>query len=88
MSLITITASIGCGAMIIAGQVAKGLGIELYDDDRLQEEAVKMGLSSKDLKSLDEKAPGLFNRLLRRRPDVYLELMAAVVYAVARRGQK
>ena len=87
MSLITITASIGCGATIIAGQVAKGLGIELYDDDRLQEEAVDIGLSSEDLKSLDEKAPGLFNRLLRRKPDVYLELMAAVVYAVARRGQ-
>ncbi len=87
MSLITITAGIGCGAVTIARQVAEGLAIDFYDDSRLQEEAVKMGLTAQDLKSLDEKAPGLFNRLLRLKPDTYLEIMAAVVYEVARRGQ-
>lgn len=87
MSLITITAGIGCGAAIIAGQVADSLGLAIYDDDRMQAEAIKMGLSSEDLKSLDEKAPGLINRLLLRKPDIYLDLMAAVVYEVARRGE-
>jgi cytidylate kinase len=87
MSLITITASIGCGAMVVARQVAEDLGLALYDDSRLQEEAVKLGLSSQDLKSFDVKAPGLFSRLLGRKPAVYLELTAALVYEVARRGQ-
>ena len=87
MSLITITASNGCGAVAIASNVAENLGLALYDDSRMQEEAVKLGLSSQDLKSFDVKAPGLFSRLLGRKPDVYLELTAALVYEVARREQ-
>lgn len=86
MSLITVTTSIGCSGISIAEQVAKGLKLELYDDGRLQKEAVSMGISSVDLKGYDEKAPGLFDRLLRRRPEIYIELMAAVIYEVARRG--
>jgi len=57
MSLITITSGIGCGEMRIAQQVAGGLELELYDDQRLQEKAVEMGLSLEDLKGFDEKAP-------------------------------
>jgi CMP/dCMP kinase len=86
MSLITITASIACGGMVIARRVAEELDMALYDDETIQEEAFKMGFSSEDLKSFDQKAPGLLNRLLRRRPAEYQELMASVVYEVARRG--
>jgi len=46
-----------------------------------------MGYSSEDLKGFDQKAPGLFDRLLRRKPEIYNELMAAVIYEVARRGE-
>jgi cytidylate kinase len=87
MPLITVTASIGCGARSVARALAGMLGLELYDDDRLQHEAVSMGYSSEDLKAFDIKAPGLFDRLLRRRTDMYDELMAAVIYEVARRGE-
>ena len=87
MSLITITTSIACGGMAIAKRVAEELGMALYDDTGIQEEAVKMGFSSEDMKSFDQTAPGLLNRLLRRRPAEYQELMAAVVYEVARRGE-
>lgn len=86
MSLITITTGIACGGMATARRVAEKLGMDVYDDDRLQEEAVDMGFSSEDMKSFDQKAPGLLTRLLRRRPAEYLELMAAAVYEVARRG--
>jgi hypothetical protein len=37
--------------------------VPLFDDQKLQEEAVKMGLSADDLKSLDEKKPGLLDRM-------------------------
>ncbi len=87
MSLITITRSIGCGGMSIGQYVAGELKLDLYDDQRLQEEANKMGIASEDLKSLNEKAPGLFNRLLSHKPQAYLDLMEAVVYEVARRGE-
>ena len=87
MSLITVTTSMGCGARSVAKAVAENLHHEIYDDDRLQQEAVSMGYSSEDLKAFDVKAPGLFDRLLRRRTDMYDELMAAVIYEVARRGE-
>ena len=87
MSLITVTTTIGCGGMEVAKAVAKKLGVTLYDDDRLQEEALNMGFSSEEMKSFDQTAPGLISRLLRRRPAEYLDLMASAVYEVARRGE-
>jgi cytidylate kinase len=87
MPLITVTTSIGCGAMSVSQKVADDLKIELYDDQRLQQVALTMGYSSEDLKGFDEKAPGLFDRLLRRRPEIYNELMAAVIYEVAHRDE-
>ena len=67
MSLITLTAGVGCGARRVAQGVADNLNLALYDDNRLQEEAVSMGYTSEDLKAFDVKTPGLFDRLLRRR---------------------
>ena len=86
MSLITISHSIGSGGIAIAQQVAKRLDLELFDDQRLQNEAVQMGIRPEDLKLLDEKAPGLLDRLLSRRPQLYLDLMEALIYKVANRG--
>jgi cytidylate kinase len=87
MSLITITRCIGCGGMTIARNVAEGLKLELYDDQRLQEEAGKIGIQPEILKELDEKAPGLFNRLFSHKPEIYLYLLEAVIYEVARKGE-
>ncbi len=87
MALITITIGIGCEGMAIAQGVADGLKLELYDDQRLQEEARKIGIPPEVLENVDEKAPGLLSRLLSRKPDVYLDLMEAVIYQVAHRGE-
>lgn len=86
MSLITISRGIGCGGSIIARLVAEALKVELFDDQRLQEEALRLGIRSEDLVSLDEKKPGLFDRILSRRPEMYLDFMEAVVYGVAKAG--
>lgn len=83
MSLVTITSGIGCGDKTIARILAGGLEWNLFDDERLQTEAQKMGLSAEHAKGLDEKAPALFTRLLRLRPQSYQELMEAIVYKVA-----
>ncbi|MBW2003217.1 MAG: cytidylate kinase-like family protein [Deltaproteobacteria bacterium] len=86
MSLITITSGIGSGGMTIARLVANGLKLDLYDDQRLQQEAINIGISSEEVKDFDQKAPGLFNRILSHKPQAYLGLMEALVYEVARRG--
>jgi hypothetical protein len=44
MALITFTHTIGCDAEEIARRVAEGLGVEVYDDAKLREEALRMGL--------------------------------------------
>ena len=87
MSLITISQNLGSGGMAIARQVAEGLNIDLYGDNRLQAEALKLDIRSDDIGNLDKKAPGLFDRILGKKPDVYLDLMEAVVYEASRHGQ-
>ncbi len=87
MSLITISESIGCGGKAIADLVAKELKLELYDDRRLEEEAIQLGVQPEALKDLDEKPPGIFSRIFSDKPQVYLDLLQGVVYEVAKRGQ-
>ncbi len=83
MSLITITSGIGCGATEVARRLHEKLHLEVYDDEKLQEEALAMGISPEELKGFNEKAPGLFNRLLRLKPQTYLEVMEAVIYNIS-----
>lgn len=87
MALLTITDNVGSGGKDISAEVAKTLGIPLYDDKRLQESAVALGIALPDVDGLDEKAPGLFDRILSWRPTVYLDLVESVVFAVARKGE-
>jgi cytidylate kinase len=87
MSLITISESIGCDGKAIAALVADELKMELYDDRKLEEEAIQLGIKPKDVNGLDEKAPGLFSRIFSDKPQVYLDVLEGVVYEVAKRGQ-
>ena len=86
MSLITISQGIGTEGVKIAKQVAKGLNVDLYDDARLKEQAVKMGIRPDKVKPLDEKLPGFFERIWGHNPNLYVDLMEAVVYEVAKQG--
>jgi cytidylate kinase len=87
MALVTITDGLGSDGAEIAAAVAKALEVPLYDDDGLQRAAEEAGMSAPALVGFDRKAPGLFDRILSRRPQAYLELMESLVYAVARRGE-
>ena len=87
MPLITISRGMGSGGIKIARRVADGLKLELFDDQRLQREAVEMGIRSEELESLNEKAPGFFDHLWGYKPELYLDLMESVVYEVARGGE-
>jgi len=85
MALITISRHKGCHGVEIAQMVADELELQLYDDARLREEALQMGLKAEELKGFDTKAPGFFDRILRAEPKLYLDLMASVIYEVAKR---
>lgn len=87
MPLITLTHTIGCEAEEIAKRVADGLNVEVYDDSRLKEEALRMGLRADQLKGFNEKPPDWFERLWSDKPDMYLSLMEAVIYEAARIGE-
>ena len=87
MSLITISGGRGCGAEQVARLVAKAAELELYDDHRLHQEAVKQGIQSEDLKHLGEKAPGFLDLLRGHQPQVYLDLVQSLIYEVSRLGQ-
>ena len=86
MPLITITQSRGCAGEKIAKLVAERLNLELYDDAKLQHTIQTMGQEFEDLKHFDEKAPGFFDRLLSNKPGIFLDLMEAVIFQVAKKG--
>ena len=86
MPLVTISGGMGTGFGRIAKLVAAKAGLELYDDQKLHSEAIKMGIRAKDLKGVDEKAPGFFDSL-RVNPELYLDILESVVYSVSRSGQ-
>lgn len=86
MALITISHNLGSRGPEIARLTAAALDMPLYDDRKVQGIALASGIHPDDVGGLDEKAPGFFDRILSRRPDIYLEYMESVVYAMARSG--
>jgi cytidylate kinase len=86
MALITVSGGMGCGADKVARFVADKTKMPLYDDQKLQIEAIKLGLRSQELKGFDEKAPGFFDSLRGYNPELYIDLMESVIYEVSRSG--
>ena len=87
MGLITISQSIGSMGMVIAHQVGETLDLDVYDDEKLKDEALKLGLHTKELSSLSEKAPGFFSRYFSKRPEIYQDILESVIYEVSRKDQ-
>ena len=87
MPLITISQRIGSGGEAIARLVADGLDLELFDDNRLQQEAIKKGIRHEGMESFDDKVPDLFDRLLSKKPKIYLNYLESIVYELAKKGE-
>ena len=87
MPLITITDSIGTNGKAIAQIVAERLGVGLFDDITLQAIVNETGISAGLEYRFDQQAPGIWDRLLSREPQVYLDIMEAAVYDIARKGE-
>lgn len=87
MPLITVSQDFGAEGYAIAKKVADTLKLEIYDDERLKEEALEEGVRAENLKGLEEKTPGFFDRLMGRKPDIYLDVLQSLVYRISRRGE-
>ena len=87
MPLITITHDLGCDGPAVGKHVARHLGLEYYDDARLQHVAENLNIVRQADGITHEKAPGLLDRILSNRPRLYLDVMDAVIYEVAKDGQ-
>ena len=86
MALVTVSHNLGSRGFEVARLTAIALEMPLYDDRKMQGIALASGFHPDDLGGLDEKAPGFFDRILSRRPDIYLDYMESVVYEMARQG--
>jgi len=86
MALITVSGGMGCGADKVARYVSEKAKVTLYDDRRLQTEAINRGFRSQDLRGFDEKAPGFFDSLRGFNSELYVDLMESVIYEVSRSG--
>jgi len=87
MPLITISQDFASGGFAIAKKVAEELNLHLYNDDRLKEKALEVGVKPENLPGIEEKIPGFFDRLLRKSPGIYLDVLQEVVYRVAEQGE-
>jgi len=86
MSLITLSQDFASGGRAICNHVAKELNLTVYDDERLKEKALEIGIQQKNLPAIEEKSPGFFDRLLHKTPEIYLDILQGVVYSVAEQG--
>ena len=84
MSLITLTTPLGCGGQEIARLVGEGLGLDVFDDERLLLMGPDVGISSEGLEEMSK--PGFFHRMFSQQPQVYLDYMDSIVYEVSRIG--
>jgi cytidylate kinase len=87
MPLITINYSIGTDGKDIAQTVAQKLGVELFDDKALQTFATKTKMSTSNENSFELRTPGFWQRLRSREPQIYLDIMEAAVYDIAKEGE-
>jgi len=87
MTLITITQNLGGDGMAIAHKVADELGVELFDDRKLQRLVKDSGIPYSEISRFDEKAPGFLDQIMGHSPQVYLDILESVIYEVARKGE-
>jgi len=87
MTLITITQNFGGAGMAIARKVADELGIELFDDRKLQRLVQASGIPYSEISRFDEKAPGFLDQIMSHRPHVFMDILESVIYEVARKGE-
>jgi hypothetical protein len=76
---------IGCGGMIIAQLAANGLRLELFDNERLEQEILKLGIHKEGSELMKEKEPRFLDLIFSRRLEIHPDWMEAIIYEVAKK---
>jgi cytidylate kinase len=85
MYFITISEMIGTKGVEIATELSKQLNYSFFGEGELLKVAEKMGYFL-DVKRLDEKGPGFYDRFFSEKPIIYFDRLQSVMYEVAREG--
>ena len=85
MYFITFSEKMGTNGTEIARRVADQLGYSFYDTEAIENAAREMGFLE-DVKEIDEKVPSLFERLFSHKPEIHLDRLNSVIYALASQG--
>jgi cytidylate kinase len=62
--VLTLSRELGAGERSFAPALAARLGLEVYDRELLEQEAVRLGVTSAELEQIDEHPAGLWQRML------------------------
>jgi cytidylate kinase len=87
MPLITINYGYGMDGKDIAHTIARKLDVKLYDDEQIQSIINQTEKYRSSKFHFDRQAPGFWERLRRREPQQFLDIMQAAVYEIAQNGE-
>ena len=87
MPLITINYNFGTDGRSVAQSIAQRFDVALYDDAKLHSIVKKTDKYNSSDYQFDSKAPGFWDRLRGREPQLYLDIMEAGVYDIAQGGE-
>lgn len=85
MHFITISQMLGTDGEKIARKAASDLKYDFYGEQELFHAAENLEVLA-DVKTLDEKAPSLMERLFSERPKVRLDRLQSVIFEAAKKG--
>jgi cytidylate kinase len=63
MPIVTVSRQYGSGGSEVAGRVARALGWQLYDNEVVDEVAARLGVTSAEVSSREERVPSLMERM-------------------------
>jgi cytidylate kinase len=86
MSLITISSNFGCNIHDISKKISNELKLDLYDEKRIHQEAMKLNVEKEDVNLLQEKAPSFMKRVLLINPEFYYYFTESIIYEIAQKG--
>ena len=85
--VLTLSREMGAGDTGFAPTLAARLGLKVYDRELLEAEAVRMGVTEKELEKVDEQPAGLFQRFLSGSLyQRYFDALGQLMKALAGRG--
>ena len=86
MGILTVSRQLGSGGDIIAKLVAQSLGWNLLDNEAFAKSAEEFGYVREELEHVDERKPGLIERFFRDSQLLYHDIVRAIMFEYAIKG--